>query len=406
MACHRLFPFVFALLAGIVSAQPYSDPPTATLGPAPTAPKPAPAPIPSPPTLTAKSYLLEDYTTGQVLAEREADAPVEPASITKVMAAYVLFHELEAGRITLEDRVRVSENAWRQGLGGSRMFLNAGSRVTVKELLLGMIVQSGNDATIALAEHVAGSEESFVALMNQHSARLGMHGSNWTNSPGLPDPQHYTTARDLAKLARAVITEFPQYYAWYSVREYTHNGIRQYNRNTLLTRDETVDGMKTGHTQSAGYCLLSSAKRGDMRLIAVLMGSASERARADQSQALLNWGFRFFEPHRLYAAGQRLHEIELWKGSVDRLALGVESDVHVLVPRGQYDRLEASMELPKRVYAPIDKGQRLGQVRVRLGDRLLAERPLVALEAVEQGSMWKRFGDAAVLWWRGDESSP
>lgn len=351
--------------------------------------------------MEVKSYLLLDYDTGQVLAGQAADERVEPASITKVLAAYVLFGELQAGRLKLEDPVRISENAWKTGLAGSRMFAPVNTNVSVKDLMLGMIVQSGNDATVALAEHVAGTEEAFVALMNTQARALGMSGSNFTNAPGMPGPEHYTTAADIATLARAVIRDFPEYYAWYSVREFSFNGIRQYNRNTLLGRDPSVDGLKTGHTASAGYCLVSSAQREDMRLIAVVMGSQSEKTRSDQSQALLNYGFRFFETHRLYAAQQALGSKELWKGAVESVQLGLEQEIRVVIPRGHYDRLKASMELPQVLIAPVTLGQSLGKVRVKLGDKLLVERPLVALQEGPEGGIFRRLGDGIALWWRG-----
>lgn len=373
-------------------------PPLPGAGPKPVA---APAPIPHPPALDVKSYLLLDFETGQVLAERDAGARVEPASITKVMAAYVLFGEIRRGRLKLEDQVRISERAWKQGLGGSRMFVPVNAEVTVKDLLLGMIVQSGNDATVALAEHVAGSEDAFVVLMNQQAQTLGMAGSHFTNAPGMPDPEHYTTAVDLARLAQAMIREYPEYYAWYSVREFSFNGIKQYNRNTLLARDPTVDGMKTGHTESAGFCLLSSAKRDAMRLVAVVMGSKSEKSRADESQALLNYGFRFFESHQLYAAQQALSEQTLWKGAVDQIHLGLDQPIRVVIPRGHYERLKASMELPQVLVAPIEKGQTIGKVRVRLDDKLLLERPLIALDAGLEGGIFRRLGDGIALWWNG-----
>lgn len=400
MSFARLMLVLLCALCLPVLAQQSATPPLPGSN-LPPRPVPAPAPLPAPPSLDASSWLLIDFDTGQVLAERAAQERVEPASITKVMAAYVLFGELRAGRLQLEDEVRISEQAWKTGLSGSRMFAPVNARVSVKDLLLGMIVQSGNDASVALAEHVAGTEEAFVAMMNTQARELGMHGSHFTNSPGMPDPQHYTTAADIALLARAVIREFPEYYKWYSVREFSFNGIRQYNRNSLLGRDPTVDGMKTGHTQSAGFCLVSSAKRDAMRLIAVVMGSKSDKARADQSQALLNYGFRFFETHELYAARQPLSSKELWKGAVDKVDLGLDEDIRVVIPRGHYDRLKASMELPQVLVAPVSKGQALGTVRVRLDNKLLVERPLVALEEGLEGGIFRRLGDGIALWWRG-----
>lgn len=374
--------------------------------PQPSVPKPAPAPvvIPDPPTLPVKSAILIEQSTGQVIAEQGADDRVEPASITKVMAAYVLFQELRAGRLKLDDQVRISENAWKGGLGGSRMFVVANSQVAAKDLLLGMIVQSGNDATIALAEHLAGTEEAFVQQMNTYAQRIGMKNSHFTNAPGLPDPEHYSTARDIALLSRTIIAEFPEYYEWYSTPEFTFNGIRQYNRNALLRRDESVDGIKTGHTESAGFCLASSAKRGEMRLIAVVMGSKTEETRAQESQSLLNYGFRFYETHTLYAKGQVLAEPKVWKGEVDKLALGVAEDVLVVIPRGKYEALQARMNLPSLLIAPVEAGQSVGSVRVELDKKLLVERPLVAIAAAPEGGIWRRTVDGFWLWFEDDEA--
>ncbi len=394
----KLYLLAFLLLSGTLAAQ--------TPLPQPTIPKPAPAPvvIPDPPTLPVKAAILIEQSTGQVIAEQGADDRVEPASITKVMAAYVLFQELRAGRLKLDDQVRISENAWKGGLGGSRMFVVANSQVAAKDLLLGMIVQSGNDATIALAEHLAGTEEAFVQQMNTYAQRIGMKNSHFTNAPGLPDPEHYSTARDIALLSRTIIAEFPEYYEWYSTPEFTFNGIRQYNRNALLRRDESVDGIKTGHTESAGFCLASSAKRGEMRLIAVVMGSKTEETRAQESQSLLNYGFRFYETHTLYAKGQVLAEPKVWKGEVDKLALGVAEDVLVVIPRGKYEALQARMNLPSLLIAPVEAGQSVGSVRVELDKKLLVERPLVAIAAAPEGGIWRRTVDGFWLWFEDDEA--
>ena len=394
----KLYPLLFLLLSGVLVAQ--------TPLPQPSVPKPAPAPvvIPDPPTLPVKSALLVEQSTGQVISEQNADDRVEPASITKVMAAYVLFTELRAGRLKLDDQVRISENAWKGGLGGSRMFVVANSSVAAKDLLLGMIVQSGNDATIALAEHLAGTEEAFVQQMNTYAQRIGMKNSHFTNAPGLPDPEHYSTARDLALLSRTIIAEFPEYYEWYSTPEFTFNGIRQYNRNALLRRDESVDGIKTGHTESAGFCLASSAKRGEMRLIAVVMGSKTEETRAQESQSLLNYGFRFYETHTLYTKGQVLAEPKVWKGEVDKVALGVAEDVLVVIPRGKYESLQARMNLPSLLIAPVEAGQSVGSVRVELDKKLLVERPLVAIAAAPEGGIWRRTVDGFWLWFEDDEA--
>lgn len=376
----------------------------------PAVPTPTPAPVPATPTAALPpaptfeiaSSILMDYTTGQILAGQEPDARVEPASITKVMAAYAFFREIEAGRLKLDEQVRISENAWQRGLGGSRMFVKAGSTVAVEELLLGLMVQSGNDAAVALAEHVAGSEEAFVAMMNAEAQRLGLKGTNFSNAPGLPGPDHYSTARDIAELARAMIRDFPQYYAWYAIREYTYNGIRQYNRNALLGRDETVDGIKTGHTSAAGYCLVSSAKRGEARLIAVVMGSKSEETRTQQSQALLNYGFRFFETHRLYPAEQALSTLPLWKGEADQAAVGLAEPLDLVVPRSSYERLDATMDLPRYLIAPLSKGQLIGQLKVRLDGELLAERPLILLDDAVQSGWFSRAYDGFWLWFEDD----
>ena len=353
-------------------------------------------PIPKAPSVAAKSYLLIDFDSGQVLAEKDVDAQMEPASITKMMTAYVVFKELAAGSLQLNDMVTVSEKAWRTP--GSRMFIQEGKQVSVEHLIQGMIVQSGNDATVALAEQVAGSEETFAAYMNRHGEELSLSGSHFTNSTGLPDKEHYTTARDIARIAKALISDFPAYYKWYSQREFTFNEIAQYNRNKLLWRDESVDGIKTGHTDSAGYCLVTSAKRGDMRLISVVLGTKSESARASASQALLNYGFRFFETHKLYDARSKLTDARVWKGAVNEVPLGLDDTLYVTVPRGRYQALAASIEVQKTILAPVAEGQSYGSVQVRLDGDLLADPPLVALQAIPEGSFWQRIVDEAMLY--------
>jgi serine-type D-Ala-D-Ala carboxypeptidase (penicillin-binding protein 5/6) len=378
--------------------------PQVTTVPRPEVPTPqavqASMPIPEAPVLPVKSYVLMEHETGQILAEQNANERVEPASITKVMAAYVVFHELRAGRAKLTDLVEISERAWR--MEGSRMFAKVGDKIPLEQLMLGMIVQSGNDSTVAIAEHLAGTEDAFVAMMNNYAKKLGLTGTNFTNSPGLSSPEHYTTARDVAQLARAVVNEFPDYYKWYSVREFTWNNVKQYNRNQLLARDQSVDGMKTGHTENAGYCLVASAKRQDLRLFSVVMGSDSEGNRTQQSQAVLNYGFRFFESHQLYAAGQVLKEPEIYKGDSDTVKLGVANALRIVIPRGHYEKLSASMELPSLLSAPIAKGQALGMVRVKLQDKLVAERSLVAIDAVAEGGFFSRMADGIALWWRSE----
>jgi D-alanyl-D-alanine carboxypeptidase (penicillin-binding protein 5/6) len=277
------------------------------------------------------------------------------------------------------------------------MFIEVGSSVSVEELIKGMIIQSGNDASVALAEFVAGSEDAFVPLMNAHAKNLGMESTHFVNSTGLPDPQHYTTPRDMARLAKALIREFPEHYSLYSVKKYTYNNITQSNRNLLLYRDESVDGVKTGHTESAGYCLVASAKRKGMRLISVVMGANSEKARAQESQKLLNYGFRFFETHRLYAAGEPLKQMRIWKGETESLPLGLREELFITVPRGQYKDLQASLSVDKTIVAPAHKGQAFGTVDVRLGDELLAQRPLVALKSVNEGGLWQQVKDNVML---------
>jgi D-alanyl-D-alanine carboxypeptidase (penicillin-binding protein 5/6) len=357
-------------------------------------PKATPKIQASPPKVDARAYILIDFHTGQVLHEFNADQRMEPASLTKLMTAYVVFNELRAGRLHLNDKVTISPNAWRTG--GSRMFVDVHTQVPVQDLLLGMIIQSGNDASVALAERVAGNEQAFADLMNQHAQALGLVGSHFVNSPGLPHPDHYTTARDVAILARAIIREFPQYYKWYSQREFTYNNITQHNRNRLLIRDPSVDGMKTGYTESAGYCLVTSALRDDMRLISVVMGTKSPEARANQSQALLNFGFNFYQSHRLYKGTQPLTTVRVWKGSTDSLPLGLGEDLYVTLPRGAAEKLSAFMDVRRIIVAPIAKGQPVGTVNVTLGETTL-QRPLVALQAVPEGGVVRRLFDQVSL---------
>lgn len=355
-----------------------------------------PLPVPKPPSIGAKAFILEDFDSGRIIADKDSNKPVEPASITKLMSAYAVFKELHSGNITLGDMVTISEKAWRTP--GSRMFVEVGKQVSVEDLIQGMIVQSGNDATVALAEYIAGSEDSFAALMNRHAEALGLKDTHFVNSTGLPDPQHYMTARDIALLAAAIIREFPEYYKWYSQKKFTFNDITQYNRNKLLWRDDSVDGMKTGHTDSAGYCLVTSAKKDNMRLISVVLGTDSEKARADASQALLNYGFRFYETHKLYDAGQQLATARVWEGESDTVSLGLNSPLYATVPRGQYKALAASMTINNRIMAPVNKDETLGSVQVQLGDAVIAGKNLVALQGIGEGSFWQRIVDKALLY--------
>ncbi len=352
------------------------------------------SPVPAPPRLSANSYLLIDYHSGRILAEKNIDEKIEPASITKLMTAYVVYKELEMGRLTLDEQVTVSKKAWE--MGGSKMFIEVGKQVSVKELLKGLVIQSGNDATIALAEHIAGSETVFADYMNQYARSLGMNDTHFANSTGWPHKDHLTTARDIATLAKAVIQEFPERYKLYSEKEFTFNGIRQYNRNKLLWQDKSVDGVKTGHTESAGYCLVASAERDDMRLISVVLGTRSEKSRADVSQSLLSYGFRFYESSKLYAAGENINQARVWKGELEQLGVGLLEDLYVTIPRGQYKSLDAVMEINKNIEAPVEKGQQLGMVRVLLNNDEILTRPLVALQAVDKGSLWQRTRDQII----------
>jgi D-alanyl-D-alanine carboxypeptidase (penicillin-binding protein 5/6) len=353
-------------------------------------------PKPSAPSVAAKAHVLIDYDSGRVLAEENADERLPPASITKLMTSYVVSHELHAGNIGLDDEVLISEKAWR--MIGSRSFIKVNTKVSVEALLRGMIVQSGNDAAVALSEHIAGSEEVFAQMMNQYAQQLGMYDTNYMNATGLPDPDHYTTARDIATLSAALIRDFPEHYQWYAEKEFTYNDITQHNRNKLLWRDNSVDGLKTGHTEEAGYCLAASAKRGDMRLITVVLGTRSENARAQETQKLLNYGFRFFETHQLYQANATITDTKVWKGAQDQLAIGLAKNLTVTVPRGQYDDLAATTNIQQPVIAPVEAGAQLGEVEIRLGDEVIAKQPLVALTAVEKGSWWRRLIDEILLW--------
>jgi D-alanyl-D-alanine carboxypeptidase (penicillin-binding protein 5/6) len=347
--------------------------------------------IPSPPSINAGGYVLLDFNTGAVLAENNAHSRMEPASLTKLMSAYLVFNELQHGSLSQDQSITISENAWRAQ--GSRMFVEVNKQVAVGDLIKGMIVQSGNDATVALAEQVAGSEGAFADMMNTTAATLQMKDSHFMNSTGMPDPRHYTTAYDLALLTRALISDFPEYYKIYSTREFTYNNITQYNRNKLLWRDPSVDGVKTGHTDSAGYCLVTSANRDGMRLISVLLGAKSDNVRVEETQKLLNYGFRFYETHRVYGAGASLTTARVWKGDTEELPLGLAQDLYVTIPRNQYQKLNGVMNVNTTITAPIQKGQQLGTVQVTLDGKNVAERPLVALREIPEGNFAQRISD-------------
>ena len=363
-------------------------------------------PVPAPPQVGAKSYLLKDFNSDRTLIEHNADMRVEPASITKLMTAYVVFSELAQGNVTLDETVTVSENAWRTG--GSRMFIEPGMQISIEDLLRGMVIQSGNDASVALAEHIAGSETAFAGLMNHFAELMGMTDTHFVNATGLPDPDHYTTARDIVTLSIATIRDFPEYYPWYSEKEFTFNEIRQHNRNTLLWRDPAIDGLKTGHTEAAGYCLATSAMRDGMRLVSAVMGSASESSRASESQTLLNYGFRFFETMQLYAPGKELARARVWKGLSEEVALGLSEDLFVTIPRGRYDDLEAQVRMEPELSAPLEAGQAVGTINVQLDDERVASRELVTLVAVEEAGFFGSTWDSLKLWMNGffeDEST-
>ena len=367
--------------------------------PRPTPTPPKGMPTPAAPALGANSYILMDFNSGDVLVESNPDMRVEPASITKVMTSYVVFNELKSGNINLTDTVNISETAWRTG--GSRMFIEPSMEVTVEQLIKGMVIQSGNDASVALAEYLAGTEEAFAGLMNHHANQLGMTNSNFTNATGLPHENHYTTARDVAILSAALIAEFPEYYHWYSEKEYSFNNIRQHNRNNLLWRDPAVDGLKTGHTEAAGYCLASSAKRDGMRLISVVLGSGSETSRVNESQSLLNYGFRFFETIQLYKAGQELAQGRVWKGENEQIRLGIGDELFVTIPRGRYEDLDAQVEMRPELIAPITEGEEVGQISIRLEDAEIANRGLIALETIPEAGFFGRTWDGMSMWISG-----
>jgi D-alanyl-D-alanine carboxypeptidase (penicillin-binding protein 5/6) len=349
------------------------------------------------PKLQLRSHYLVDFATDTVLASSAADVPAEPASLTKLMTAYVVFKALDSGRIKLDERAHVSEKAWR--MGGTRMFIDVNSDVLVEDLVRGMLIQSGNDASVALAEHISGSVDAFVAEMNAAAQALGMRSSTFRNPHGLPARGHYSTARDLAVLARAIISEFPEFYGVYAEREFSYNGIAQHNRNALLWRDASVDGMKTGYTDGAGYCLVTSAQRGGMRLIAVALGAPTPRARNDGAQKLLEYGFANFETHKLYSAGQELDAARVWGGELEYTPLGIAEDIYVTIPRGAYTKLAASMDVVAQLAAPLVRGTKVGEVKISFGDRLLVNRPLIVLTNVLDGGVWARMRDELSLLW-------
>lgn len=351
----------------------------------------APSLIPAPPRVNAKAYLLIDHNSGHVLAEHNADEKIEPASLTKLMTAYVALFEIERGGISLEDEVKISEKAWR--MGGSRMFIKVNSHVAVKELLKGLIIQSGNDASVALAEHVASNEDAFVELMNQHAERLNMNATHFNNSTGWPDDNHYSTARDLVKLSQAIINDFPKHFPSYKIKEYTYNNIRQYNRNRLLWLDDRVDGLKTGHTEAAGYCLISSAKQDNMRLISIVTGTSKDEARIDASRKLLNYGFRFYETNLIHKANTEITNIRVWKGEEKQLSLGIVKDLYITTPKGLINNIKTNVKVEAMIEAPVEQGKSFGEINIMLRDKQLATQELVALSTIKKGGIWRKLID-------------
>ncbi len=352
-------------------------------------------PLPDPPTFKAGGYVLMDHATGSFLLEKDADTPLEPASLTKIMTAYIVFNEIRQGRLALEEETIVSEKAWRTG--GSRMFIEVNKSVSIDDLLRGLVIQSGNDAAVALAEHVAGSEEAFADMMNRQAETLGMENTYFVNATGWPADGHVTTARDMAILARAMINEFPELYRLHAVRSYEFNNIEQYNRNRLLWQDDSVDGIKTGHTSTAGYCLVASAIRNNMRLTSVILGAPGERARNRSSARLLNFGFRSYESREIYQAGQELTQARIWKGEKQQLSLGLADPLTVTIPRGSYNDLNAELEFDEKITAPITRGTVMGKAIITLGEKTLATLPLVAVEDIGAGSWWVRTVDSIRL---------
>jgi serine-type D-Ala-D-Ala carboxypeptidase (penicillin-binding protein 5/6) len=417
---NRLFPRGGVRLAALLLAlavQPLlaqaPAAPTPQPTPQPTLPTPQPVaqmPMPPPPTTPGRAWVLMDHATGRVLAGHNEREPLDPASITKVMTSYVLSAEMAAGKVNPDDEVFISENAWRQGgagTDGSFSALAVNSRVKLSDVEHGLVIQSGNDAAIAIAEHLAGSEQAFAMLMNEYARRLGMQDSHFVNSHGLTAEGHKMSAYDIALLSRALINDHPEHYALHAIKEYTYNGIRQYNRNGLLWKDASVDGIKTGHTNAAGYCLAASAKRGEQRMISVVLGIEGSRTegfrqREEANLALLNWGFRFFETHTLYPGGSPIASPVLWKGEAATVGLGLDQPLVVTIPRGRYADLVASMDVPAQLVAPMSKGQPVGEVRVTLDGEAVAERPLLALEDVAAGGIFKRSMDSFWMWWERD----
>ena len=386
---------LFVLAATLVAAAPAKVAAPKPAAPAAQSPPPS-VPLATPPTVPARTWVLIDYDSGQTLADQDADKRIEPASLTKLMTAYVVFTALREGRLKMNESVLISEHAWRAE--GSRTFVQVGTRVPVDVLVKGMIIQSGNDATIALAERVGGSESAFVQMMNGYAQHLGMTGTHYQDTSGLPSPNHYSTARDLAILSRALLRDFPEYYPIFSLKEFTWNNIRQENRNGLLERDPSVDGIKTGHTETAGYCLISSAKRSGMRLISVVTGSKSVTERESASAALLTYGFTFYETVAVKNAGEMVLKPRVYKGTEKFTAAAPASAVHVTVPRGQAGSVSVRSEIHQPLLAPLAAGTAIGQMQVFVAGKLALTVPLYPRPAVAVGGWWRRLVDTVILW--------
>jgi D-alanyl-D-alanine carboxypeptidase (penicillin-binding protein 5/6) len=386
------------LMAAATSHKHAATPAPANTAPTAAATPSEPGAIPNPPEVDARAYVLIDYTTGQVLAQRNADARMEPASLTKLMTCYVVFHALKAGTLKLDDQVTISEHAWKAE--GSRTFVQVGSKIPAEVLIKGMIVQSGNDATIALAEHVGGTEGAFVQLMNDSARRLGLANTHFDDSSGLPSPTHYTSARDLSLLASALLRDFPEYYPWFSVREFVWNNIKQQNRNGLLERDPSVDGMKTGHTDSAGFCLVTSARRQDMRLITVVLGSNSIKAREDASAALVNYGFTFYETVNVKRRGTAVLKPRVYKAAEEFYSVGPASDINIVVPRGQAGSIMTTATVQRRLIAPLSTSTRVGELQVVVNGKPITSVPLFPIADVPEGGLWTRLSDTVLLWFQ------
>jgi D-alanyl-D-alanine carboxypeptidase (penicillin-binding protein 5/6) len=393
-----LLPFMAAATSHKHAATPAPASAPANAPPAAAATPSEAGAIPNPPEVDARAYVLIDYTTGQVLAQRNADARMEPASLTKLMTCYVVFHALKAGTLKLDDQVTISEHAWKAE--GSRTFVQVGSKIPAEVLIKGMIVQSGNDATIALAERVGGTEGAFVQLMNDYARRLGLANTHFDDSSGLPSPTHYTSARDLSLLASALLRDFPEYYPWFSVREFVWNNIKQQNRNGLLERDPSVDGMKTGHTDSAGFCLVTSARRQDMRLITVVLGSNSIKGREDASAALVNYGFTFYETVNVKRRGTAVLKPRVFKAAEEFYSVGPASDINIVVPRGQAGSIMTTATVQRRLIAPLSTSTRVGELQVVVNGKPITSVPLFPIVDVPEGGLWTRLSDTVLLWFQ------